>query len=124
MDINTIKTISIIVFVTAISAIGDSQGFLHASRLWQEGKLIPLEILKSGVGFLTGIITYWILIYFLQKMGVVSAEIQALLWFVLTIIGVAVVSKEFLEWKRTDQLIAFLVITGISWLLYSTSKHS
>lgn len=108
--------------ITVLSGLGDSQGFLHAAKIWREGKLIWEELAKSALGFTFGIILYWIAIGFLQQLGVKSAETQTILWFGITIIGVAIFSGRLFQWATVDQVIAIIVLAGIGWLLFRTAE--
>jgi hypothetical protein len=45
------------------------------------------------------------------------AEIQTLLWFGITIIGVAVLRGRFFSWPSGDQVVAVGVMAGLAWLL-------
>lgn len=50
----------------------------------------------------------------------VSPEMQTLLWFTMTIIGVAIVSGQFVDWQRVDQAVAVAILIGLGWLLFRT----
>jgi hypothetical protein len=50
----------------------------------------------------------------------VATEAQTLVWFAATIIGVAILSGQFLRWQLLDQSIAVVVLAGIAWLLART----
>lgn len=110
----------IILILTLISSLCDSLGFLHAARMWQGTSLVISEALRSAVGFAAGIIIYWITVRHLNAAGIVAAEIQTLLWFGTTLLGVAVLSGRFLSWRSVDQAVAFMVLVGICWLIFRT----
>ncbi len=120
MNFETIKTSVIILILTLISGWGDSRGFLYASEVWKDGQFVPEALLKSGLGFLIGTSFYWIVIKFLQEVGIVSPELQTLGWFAVIIIGLSISSGKFFQWERVDQIVAFLVIGGVGWLLFRT----
>jgi hypothetical protein len=88
--------------------------------MWQGGKLIRSELVKSALGFSVGISAYWLGIKYLKELGVLSPEVQTLIWFVITIIGVALISGKFLRWQAVDQLVAVALLLGIGWLLLRT----
>ena len=118
MSVEQIKLLFLIVGITLISGIGDSQGFIHAAKMWQNGKLVWLEFSKSASGFAVGIGTYWLAVKHLKEFGVLSPETQTLIWFCVTIIGVALMNREFFAWHKIDQVVAVFVFLGISWLLF------
>jgi hypothetical protein len=115
------KQLLLIIGLTLLSGVGDSQGFIHAAKMWQGGKLVVSEFGKSALGFSIGIGTYWLAVKYLNALGVLSPEKQTLVWFGITIVGVALISGKFLRWQTVDQLIAIVVLFGISWLLFRTS---
>ena len=110
----------LIIGITVLSGLGDALGFVHAAKIWREGKLVWEELAKSASGFGFGIAMYWIVIRFLHQVGVVSAETQTILWFGVTIIGVALISRKFFAWQTIDQVVAMLVFFGMGWLLLRT----
>src|SRR6202035_1526730 len=89
MSVNQIGIAALLIVLTLISGLADAQGFVHAANIWQSGKLIWPEVIKSASGFALGIVVYWICIRFLQDFRIISPEIQTLGWFTATIIGVA-----------------------------------
>jgi hypothetical protein len=115
-----IKIVGLILVLTLISGFGDAQGFVHASRLWQGGRLVWPELAKSAAGFGVGIVTFWLSVRYMTQAGVVSTEIQAALWFSMAIIGVAIASGRFLQWQRSDQVVAVVVLLGLGWLVFRT----
>src|SRR5438477_6345724 len=106
LPIQQIGIAVLILVITLIAGLADAQGFVHAANIWQSGKLILPEILKSALGFGSGIVAYWVCIRFLQDFRIVSPEIQTLGWFTATIIGVALFSGKFLQWHRIDQIVS------------------
>jgi hypothetical protein len=75
---------------------------------------------KSAIGYGVGISLYWIAIKYMKEAGIVSPEIQTLFWFLVTIIGVALVSGKFFHWQTADQLVGIAIIIGIAWLMFRT----
>jgi len=120
MSVNQVGTIVLLIVLTLISGVADAQGFVHAANIWQGGKLIWPEVMKSAVGFGIGIVMYWICIRFLQDFRIFSPEIQTLAWFTATIIGVALFSGKFLHWHTVDQIVGIAVLCGVAFLLFRT----
>lgn len=106
--------------LTVLSGLGDAQGFLHAARVWQAGRLIWSEVAASAAGFGFGIAVYWVAVRFYQQVGVTWAEAQTILWFAVTLIGVALVSGKFAHWAPAERLVAVVVAAGVGWLLLRT----
>lgn len=112
---------ALLITLTLLSGFADAQGFVHASKMWVDGNLVWLEVLKSALGFGLGILTYWICVRFLRELGILSPEIQTVIWFTVTIIGVAIASGKFLHWRITEQIVAIIVILGVAWLMVRAS---
>jgi hypothetical protein len=103
-----------------LAGIADAAGFLHAGRVWQGERIIWLEAGKSTLSFQLGAVCFWLALRHLQRFGVMAAETQALIWFGVTIIGVAVLSGRFVNWRLTEQVVAGFVLLGIGWLMVRT----
>lgn len=100
-----------------VSGACDAIGFTYAAKIWHDSHLQWKALVYSAVGFASGITLYWITIRYFGELGVVSPELQTLIWFGTTLIGVALLSGRFLHWRSFDQGIAILVLVGIAWLL-------
>lgn len=116
-------SIVLIALFTIVSGWGDAQGFIHAARVWQDGRFIWIEALKSAAGFQFGVVMYWFALRGLSSYGIVAVEVQTLFWFGATIIGVALLSGQLLRWPPVDQAAAVAVLAGIGWLMYRTAAH-
>ena len=110
-------SIAFIVMFTVLSGLGDAEGFIHASKVWQDGRFVWSEALKCFAGFQFGMLMYWLALWKLSSHGVVAVEVQTLFWFAATIIGVALLSGRILRWPAIDKAVAVTVLTGIGWLL-------
>lgn len=121
MKVSQIVTAILIIILTLLSGLADAQGFLHASSTWMNGKIIWEECLKSLLGFSIGAVCYILAANYLKQAGIVSAEIQTIIWFVVAILGVAVISGKFFHWQLIDQLIGIAILCGIAWLLVQTA---
>jgi len=117
MNLHTIATITLIIIFTLISGIGDAQGFIHTSSTWNHGKIIWIECVKALIGFGVGAGGYIVAVNYMKQAGILIPELQTMIWFVITILGVALASGELLRWQRTDQIIAVISILCISWLV-------
>jgi hypothetical protein len=106
-----------LVVLTILSGVGDSQGFLYASRVWQDGRLNGSAALRSALGFTAGVICYWGAIRFFDLLGITSPGVQTVAWFVVTLAGVALVSGEFLRWSRVDQAVGLVAILAVGLLM-------
>jgi hypothetical protein len=115
-----VKLLIIIIVISVLSGLADSQGFIHASKIWANNKLVWNEVGKSALGFAIGITLYWIVLKYMNAAGIVAPEIQTLIWFSITILGVAVISRSFFRWQTIDQLVGVAVLAGVAWLMVRT----
>jgi hypothetical protein len=115
-----LKLLLFIIAITLLSGLGDARGFIHAATMWQHGKLVLSEFGKSALGFAVGISSYWLAVKYLKEFGIFSPEAQTLIWFGVTMLGVALISGKFLRWQTLDQIIGVVVLLGIGWLLFRT----
>jgi hypothetical protein len=117
LSLEQIKSLALIVGITLFSGIADAQGFIHASKIWHEGKLVWGELGKSASGFVLGIASYWLSLRYMRQLGVVTPELQTLTWFAVTLTGVALVSGKIFKWPLVDQMVALVVLLGVAFLL-------
>ena len=111
----------IIILLTTLSGIADAQGFIHASRIWQSSSLNWNELSRSALGFMVGIVLYWLALRYMNVVDIISPEIQTVTWFGVTLISVAFISGTFTKWTLLDQAIVVIVLCGIGWLIVRTN---
>ncbi|MBV9616074.1 MAG: hypothetical protein JO031_11515 [Ktedonobacteraceae bacterium] len=121
MSILHMGRVVLLVTLMLLSGFADAQGFVHASNIWLNGRLVWLEVIKSAAGFGAGIVAYWISIRLLQDVNLISPEMQTIGWFTATILGVAIFSGKFLHWRITDQLVGVVILLCVAWLLTRTT---
>ena len=122
MTLYKMKFVLISTFLLLIAGTADAKAFLHASRVWQNGNLVSEELIKSSLSFLCSISMYIFTLKYVQKAGIVSAELQVIIWLSITLIGVGIMSGKFFQWERLDQLIAVLIVVGIGFLMIRTQN--
>lgn len=120
MSFEQTKLIALIVGLTLISGLADAQGAIHTAKSWQGDRLIWAEVGKAVLGFAIGISTFFIVIKYMNALGIVAPEIQTITWFSMMIVGVALFSGAFFTWQWTEQMVAAGVLVGIGWLLFRT----
>lgn len=107
--------------ILLLSGLADSQGFVHAASAWREGRAVWPELGRAALGFAFGMGLYLISVRDMARFGIVAPELQTIIWFGVTLVGVALVSGHFFHWPRTEQMVALGVIVGIGWLLVRTN---
>ncbi len=121
MSGETLKLLGWFLSLTLISGYFDSRGFIHAATIWRDGRLVWAAIFWTNFFFLLGITFYWVSLRFLAQLGVGAPEIQAVIWFAVTLIGVALASGHFFRWAPAEQAVGVLVIVALGWLFYRTA---
>jgi hypothetical protein len=113
-----VNVVAIFLLVAALTAsgFGDARGFVHASRIWSGG-FAPVEIARSAGWFAVGVGSYWTALYGADRVGIVSPQVQVLLWFVVTVVGVAAITGELREWNDTDKVLAVALVSLLLILL-------
>lgn len=106
---------------TIAAGLLDSLAFSYSATVWQGGKLVWGQISKAAVSFALGIAMYWGAVRYLGEAGVVLPEIQTLIWFTVTIVGVTFLGGRFAHWPVLDQIVAVNVLVSLGWLITRTS---
>ncbi len=106
--------------LTILAGLGDAYGFVHASRIWRDDALYWTALGRSALGFGFGIAMQWIALRYLHRLGVTAAEVQTMVCFAVTMVGIAVLSRSFLEWALTERVVALGILAGLGWLIART----
>jgi len=112
----------LILVFTLISGVGDAQGFVGASQMWNGKEVVWRELIRSSIGFAVGAVGFWFAVQYMREVGVVATEVQTLCWFGVTIAGVALLSRTFTRWQTSDQAVGVAVLVGIGWLMYRVGE--
>ena len=107
----------LVIVLTLFSGLADSQAFIYAAQTWPNDQLDAVKLGKALLCFALGILLYILSLRFLRYLGVHSATLQMSLWILATLVGLAILSGEFLKWQRLDQAIALMVAAGLTWLV-------
>lgn len=110
--------VTLFVAFTALTGYADSQGFIHAARIWDSGQLVAREMFLSGIAFFVGVLAYWVVVRFISELGVKSALLQTMGWFAVTIAAVWLADAGAQRWQALDTATALVVIAGLGLLLY------
>ena len=115
------QAVALVSVFTVVTGYADSRGFVHAARIWSGGELLWREVALSGLGFLVGVVAYWIVVRFAEQLGVRSAMLQTMGWFAVTIFAVALTDAGQHTWSLLDGATAVVVLSGLGLLLYRTA---
>ena len=111
----------IVIVLTLTAGFADAQGFLHSTAVWRHGTFDWSAAWRSALGFSLSVPCYWITVRYLREGGIITPEVQALFWFVVTITGVAIAGGNFLGWNVIDKAVAMAILAGVVWLMVRTS---
>jgi hypothetical protein len=110
--------VAMFVALTALTGFADSQGFIHASRVWDGGQLVWSEVWRSGLAFFIGVVAYWAVVRTIADLGVRSATIQTMGWFAVTIAAVVLTDSSQNRWELLDTVTALVVVAGLGLLMF------
>ncbi len=114
------RPIALALVLCVLSGLGDAGGFVHASRIWRHDVLVWGEVGRSAFGFSVGTTLQWLAIRYLRQVGITVAELQTLVMFTTTMIGIALLSRSFFAWAPVDRAVAGVVVFGLAWLIVRT----
>jgi len=116
MALDTVLAFSAVLVLCVLSGLADSQGFVHASFIWRDEGVSWVSLGRSSVGFIIGMSSYWMSIRFMNRVGLTTADLQYLVWFFITLIGVGVATGSIRRWTSIDVAVGVVVIAGLCWL--------
>jgi hypothetical protein len=116
------RAVAMFVALTALTGYADSQGFVHASRVWDNGQLVWSEMLQSGAAFMIGVVAYWAVVRMVADLGVRSATVQTMGWFAVTIAAVVLTDVGKQRWELVDTMTALVVVAGLGLLMFRTTS--
>ena len=93
------QAVALVSAFTILTGYADSRGFVHAARVWDGGQIVWREVALSGLGFLLGVVAYWIVVRFAGELGIRSALLQTMGWFAVTIFAVALTQAGQQRWQ-------------------------
>jgi hypothetical protein len=106
--------------VTLIAAMIEAYGYTYSFQAFKEPGQVHYHLLGLSFGiYAVGIIVDYCSLYILSKTHLFIPELLAMIFMVTTIVGIAILSGQFLTWKLIDQLVAGAVVAGLAWLTYS-----
>jgi hypothetical protein len=113
---------TLLIVLTVASAYGDSRGFIWSDRVWDDGIVNWRAAAYSLLGFGFGITTWLFAVKYLKQVGGIGVSAQTTAWFLLTILGVAAASGEFVRWSVFDRTLAIICIGCFAILVFRTSS--
>ena len=121
MSETEVRLSALIIGFTIAAGVLDALAFTYSASMWQGGRLVWDDASRAAVSFALGITMYWGATRYLGEAGVVLPEIQTLIWFAATVVGVTVIGGRFVHWPLLDQVVAVNVLLSLGWLIARTS---
>jgi hypothetical protein len=112
----------LVLVLTVLSGVMDARGFVYAGRAWPSGNLDWGAVGMSMLAFFVGISLYIGAVRFMQSMGLSAVALQSGIWFVATAIGIAAMDGTVAQWSRLQQVVALVVIVGLTWLITTAQE--
>jgi hypothetical protein len=106
------------VMLLMTASLADAKAVSHAVRSWHMSKMQHVHVLSTFLFFALSVTPFVYSIRYFGMAGIISRQVQALIWFLGTILFVAILDGSFFSWKRVDQIVAGLVVAGMAWLTY------
>lgn len=113
---------AILAVLTLLTAWGDSRGFIHASRAWAQGNPQWSDIWLAAGWFTVGVVFYLLALKYLQPFRDLGPSVQTLAWFLVTIVGVAIGSRDFFRWQIVDQVLALSSVVALAVVIIRTGR--
>lgn len=102
----------------AVTGFVDGQWFSLVPKIWKAQGIDFLTVGKIFLLYNLGLITYIAASHFLVKQGVENALVMTLVWFIATIISLAVISGSFITLNTVDKIIALAAVLLVGLLYY------
>ena len=117
------RSTGLLLIAVALAGAGAYRA-LHVPPMLVGRPALPLLVgfvLQAVFGIAAGVAVYWVATRFMHGLGIAAAEVQAMIWFTATIVGVALASGRLGAWPVLDQVVAISVIVGVGWLMVRQS---
>lgn len=116
------NTINIIlgIFCLLIASLADARAVAHATEAWKNDQIQVGHIIRVFAYYLVSIIPFLYSIRFFGYAVTVSPSIQVLLWFLSTVVFIAILDRSFLSWGGLNQVLGLMLIVGMAVLVYRT----
>jgi hypothetical protein len=117
----TVLFVLFAICVTLAAAVVEAHGYMTSFQALN-GQVNGNGLLKAYGWYSLGIAIDFFALYLMSKSSVFVPEIMATIFMVSTIIGIAIMSGQFMTWKLVDQAVGVLVVAGVAWLTYRVDK--
>jgi hypothetical protein len=105
-------------FCLFIASLADAKAVEHATKVWLNGRVNPEHIVRVFVYYIVSITPFLYSIRFFGYATVVTPSLQVLVWFLSTIVFIAILDKSIFNWGTANQTLALLISLALATLFY------
>ena len=115
-----IINIALGIFCLLIASLADAKAVAHATEAWKYDHVQVGHVIKVFSYYIVSILPFLYSIRFFGYAMTVSPSIQVLIWFLSTVVFIAILDRSFLGWGLVNQVIGLILVVGMSILVYRT----
>lgn len=108
------------IFCLLVASLADAKAVAYATEVWKYDHIQIDRVIRVFVYYLVSIIPFLYSIRFFGYAMTVSPSIQVLIWFLSTVVFIAILDRSFLGWGLVNQVIGLILVVGMSILVYRT----
>jgi hypothetical protein len=114
--------LTLAVAITLLAAFIEAHGYSYSFEAFR-GEKIDFSILGLSFGLYSlGIVIDYVGLSIMSKSSIFIPELLSTIFMVGTIVGIAMISGQFLTWKAVDQTVAVGIVAGLGWLTWRLDK--
>lgn len=115
---STILNITLGIFCLLIASLADARAVAHATEAWKHDQIQMNHVIRVFAYYLVSIVPFLYSIRFFGYAVTVSPSIQVLLWFLSTVVFIAIIDRTFFSWGGLNQVLGLLLVVGMAVLVY------
>jgi hypothetical protein len=108
------------IFCLLVASLADARAVAHATQSWHSDQIQIGHVIKVFAYYLVSIVPFLYSIRFFGYAVTVSPSIQVLIWFLSTVVFIAILDKSFFGWGIVNQIIGLALVIGMATLVYRT----
>lgn len=106
------------IVITLLAAFVEAHAYNYSFDAFKQGNIQWMLLALSFGVYSIGILIDYVSLYVLSKTSIFIPELLAAIFMVATLVGIALLSGQFLTWKTSDQIVAGLIVAGLGWLAF------
>lgn len=106
------------ILITIIAAGLEAYGYSYSFQAFENRSFDPWLLTKAFCLYSVGIWVDYFALFVMSKGSIYIPEILTVIFMTATIVGIALISGQFFQWKLLNQIIGVSVVVGLAWLTY------